>query len=141
LSRRDPVPHSDPFRNIGAQDITAHVDFSALIEDGRGLGLEPVRCCAQGKFLLDEGAELIREIVEHDAGKYSPVRNAIHQLIHPAHMGRAFTALLQRKGGALADDGRPGAIRTPEILSVSFAARRNYEQLTHAAVDDAGEWE
>ena len=91
--------HSDPFRNIGAQDITAHVDFSALIEDGRALGLEPVRCCAQGKFLLDEGAELIREIVEHDAGQYSPVRNAIHQLIHPAHMGRAFTALLQRKSG------------------------------------------
>ncbi len=63
----------------------------------RTLGLEPVRFCEQGKFLLEEGAELIREIVERDAGKNSAERNAIHQLIHPAHMGRAFKALLQKK--------------------------------------------
>ena len=91
--------HSDPFRHIGAQDLTAHVDFSGLLEGGRALGLEPVRFCTQGKFLLDEGAELIRDIVERDAGKNSPERNAIHQLTHPAHMGRAFQALLQHKGG------------------------------------------
>jgi len=91
--------HGDPFRNIGAQDLTAHVDFSALMEGGRALGLETVRFCEQGKFLLEEGADVIRDIVERDAGKHSPERNAIHQLTHPAHMGRAFKALLQHKRG------------------------------------------
>ena len=99
--------HGDPFANLGAQDLTAHVDFSAFMDCGRALGLEPVRFCEQGKFLLDEGADLIRNIVERDAGKYSPERNAIHQLIHPAHMGRAFKALLQRKGGRLAPPDVP----------------------------------
>ena len=89
--------HGDPFVNVGAQDITAHVDFSAVIERGRALGLEAVRFCEQGKFLLEEGTELIREIAERDAGKNSAERNAIHQLIHPTHMGRAFKALLLRK--------------------------------------------
>ena len=89
--------HGDPFVNIGAQDITAHVNFSAIIERGRALGLELVRFCEQGKFLLEEGAGLIKEIVERNAGKNSTERNAIHQLIHPAHMGRAFKALLQKK--------------------------------------------
>ncbi len=89
--------HGDPFVNIGVQDITAHVDFSAVIECGRALGLAPVHFCEQGKFLLEEGADLIRAIVERDAGKNSVERNAIHQLIHPAHMGRAFQALLQQK--------------------------------------------
>jgi len=89
--------HGNPFANIGAQDITTHVDFSAFVEHGRALGLETLWFCDQGKFLLDEGADLIREIVERDAGKHSTERNAIHQLIHPAHMGRAFKALLLRK--------------------------------------------
>jgi SAM-dependent MidA family methyltransferase len=93
------VRHGDPFLDIGAQDLTAHVDFSALMACGRAQGLETVRFCAQGEFLLDEGAEVVREIIERDAGKYSPERNAIHQLVHPAHMGRAFQVLLQRKGG------------------------------------------
>jgi len=88
--------HADPFRHIGEQDITAHVDFTALMEHGRTLGLTPVRLAEQGRFLLDEGAEVIREIGERDAGKVSSERNAIHQLIHPTHMGRAFRVLLQR---------------------------------------------
>ena len=89
--------HSDPFCNIGAQDITAHVDFSALVEHGRTLGLEPIRFCEQGKFLREEGADVIRAIVEHDAGQYSKERNAIRQLLHPAHMGHMFRALLQQQ--------------------------------------------
>ena len=89
--------HHDPFCNIGAQDITTHVDFSALVEHGRALGLEPVRLCEQGMFLREEGADVIRAIVERDAGNFSKERNAIQQLLHPAHMGHAFRALLQQQ--------------------------------------------
>ena len=89
--------HRDPFCNIGAEDITAHVDFSALIEHGHALGLAPVNFCEQGKFLREEGAAVIRAIVERDAGQYSKERNAICQLLHPAHMGHTFRALLQQQ--------------------------------------------
>jgi len=89
--------HANPFVHIGKQDLTAHVDFTALMECGRALGMETARFCEQGRFLLDEGAEVIREIVERDAGVFSGERNAIRQLIHPAHMGHTFKALLQRK--------------------------------------------
>lgn len=89
--------HTDPFRHVGEQDITAHVDFTALLEHGRTLGLDPVRLAEQGRFLLEEGADVIREIAARDAGKFSKERNAIHQLLHPAHMGRVFHALVQQK--------------------------------------------
>ncbi|TAN37186.1 MAG: class I SAM-dependent methyltransferase [Verrucomicrobia bacterium] len=89
--------NADPFQRVGEQDITAHVDFTELVEHGRALGLEPVRFVEQGRFLLDEGADVIREIVERDAGKMSQERSAVQQLIHPTHMGHAFRALLQRK--------------------------------------------
>ena len=56
--------HADPFIHVGEQDITAHVDFTTLIERGRALGLTPVRLAEQGRFLLNEGADTIREIIE-----------------------------------------------------------------------------
>jgi len=91
------IRHSNPFCNIGAQDITAHMEFSAFIEHGRALGLEPIRFCEQGTFLREEGTDVIRAIVERDAGNFSKERNAIRQLLHPAHMGHAFRALLQQQ--------------------------------------------
>ncbi len=86
-----------PYHRIGEQDITAHVEFTSLIELGEQLGLETVRFTDQTHYLLEIGAPIIREIVERDAGKLSPERNAIHQLTHPGLMGRAFKVLIQQK--------------------------------------------
>ena len=91
------VRGADPLQCPGEQDLTAHVDFTALMEHGRRLGLATVTFTDQGRFLLDAGKELIEEIVVRDAGRPSAERNIIHQLIHPALMGRAFKALVQRK--------------------------------------------
>lgn len=87
----------NPYQHIGEQDITAHVEFTSLIELGEQLGLETVRFTDQAHYLLDVGEPLIREIVERDAGRPSADRNAIHQLTHPGLMGRAFKVLIQRK--------------------------------------------
>ncbi len=83
----------NPYRHIGEQDITSHVEFTSLME----LGLETVRFTDQTHYLLEIGEPIIREIVERDAGKLSSERNAIHQLTHPGLMGRAFRVLIQRK--------------------------------------------
>ena len=85
-----------PYRHIGEQDITAHVEFTSLIEHGKQLGLEPVLFTDQAHYLLQVGEAEIAEVVARTAGQFSPERNAIHQLLHST-MGRACKVLIQRK--------------------------------------------
>jgi len=87
---------ANPYEHIGEQDITAHVDFSALIEHGQTLGFEPVLFTDQAHYLLKIGEAEIAKIVVRDAGKSSHERNALHQLLHST-MGTAFRVLIQRK--------------------------------------------
>ena len=87
---------ANPYAHIGEQDITAHVEFTSLIEHGRSLGLEPVRFTDQAHYLLEIGESEIAEIVQRDAGRLSRERNALHQLLHST-MGRAFKVLVQSK--------------------------------------------
>lgn len=89
--------HGDPYRKIGEQDITAHVEFTSVREHGERLGLETVRFEEQGRYLLEVGEPILRELVQADAGRFSHRRNQWHQLTHPAMMGRAFKVLIQRK--------------------------------------------
>jgi SAM-dependent MidA family methyltransferase len=88
---------ANPYANIGEQDITAHMEFTSLIELGKKLGLEPMTFTDQAHYLLQIGESEISEIVERTAGQPSKERAAIHQLIHPELMGRAFKVLVQRK--------------------------------------------
>jgi SAM-dependent MidA family methyltransferase len=88
---------ANPYANIGEQDITAHVEFTSLIEHGKRLGLEPVLFTDQAHYLLQIGESEIAEIATRTAGQLSKERQAIHQLIHPELMGRTFKVLVQRK--------------------------------------------
>lgn len=89
--------NANPYAHIGEQDITAHVEFTSLIEHGKELGLEPVLFTDQSHYLLHIGESEITEIVERTAGQLSKERAAIHQLVHPELMGRSFKVLVQRK--------------------------------------------
>ncbi len=97
LSYYQHVKSTNPYANIGEQDITAHVEFTSLIEHGKKFGLEPVLFTDQSHYLLQIGESEIGEIVERTAGQPSKERAAIHQLIHPELMGRTFKVLVQRK--------------------------------------------
>lgn len=88
---------ANPYENIGEQDLTAHVEFSSLIEAGQTAGLELVRFTDQGRYLLEVGREVIAGIVARDAGQPSRARQAIQQLTHPGLMGQSFRVLIQRK--------------------------------------------
>lgn len=88
----------NPYTNIGEQDITAHVEFTSLIEQGKKFGFEAVSFTDQSHYLLQIGEAEIAEIVARTAGQPSKERAAIHQLIHPEFMGRTFKVLVQRKG-------------------------------------------
>ncbi len=88
--------NTNPYQHIGEQDITAHVEFTSLIEHGRQLGLEPVLFTDQAHFLLQAGEAEITEIVARTAGQLSRDRAALHQLLHSS-MGHAFRVLVQQK--------------------------------------------
>ena len=92
--------HSDPFVNLGLQDITTHVNFTALENQGKSLGLETLGFTQQGLFLMSLG--LGDRLVELSTGKFSVAeifkrRDALHQLIDPTGLGK-FGVLLQGKG-------------------------------------------
>ncbi len=96
--------HSDPFYKVGHQDITAHVDFTALIRQGMRHGLEYIAQVPQGLFLMALGLgdrlEEIRTIATHDGHSLQSAiqrRNYLQSLINPIGLGQ-FQVLLQGKG-------------------------------------------
>jgi SAM-dependent MidA family methyltransferase len=92
--------HNDPYINIGNQDLTAHVDFTALQQQGELLGLQTVSFTQQGMFLmaLDLGDRIAN--ISNGSGDILALLNRrqnLHQLIDPMALGK-FGVLIQSKG-------------------------------------------
>ncbi|MGB6056520.1 MAG: SAM-dependent methyltransferase, partial [Burkholderiaceae bacterium] len=86
--------HDDPFYLPGLQDITAHVDFSAMARAAQDGGLEVLGYGSQAAFLLDAGiGELLLRTPPEDALRYLPQANAVQKLLSPAEMGELFKVL------------------------------------------------
>lgn len=91
--------HAEPFVNPGLQDITAHVDFTAVAEAGLANGLECVGYTSQAQFLMNCGIlQLLEEISPEDSARYLPAVAAVHKLLSPAEMGELFKVLAVGKG-------------------------------------------
>ncbi len=100
--------HTDPFLHPGLQDITAHVDFTAIAEAGVDAGGELIGYATQANFLL--GAGIIELIAQHDPNdtvRYLALTNQAQRLLSPAEMGEFFKVIGFCKGphtiGALAN--------------------------------------
>ena len=92
--------HNEPYINIGNQDLTAHVDFTALQNQGELLGLQTVGFIQQGIFLMALGlGERITEISSSggDIQSLLHLRQNLHQLIDPMGLGK-FGVLIQSRG-------------------------------------------
>jgi SAM-dependent MidA family methyltransferase len=93
--------HNNPYINIGEQDITAHVDFTALERWGDRCGLQKVGFTQQGLFLMALGlGERIAAISTDNANNLEQLlqrRETLHQLINPQGLG-GFGVLVQSKG-------------------------------------------
>jgi SAM-dependent MidA family methyltransferase len=92
--------HHNPYINIGSQDITTHVNFTALEVQGELLGLTKIGFTQQGLFLMALG--LGDRLAALSDGKFSLQdilyrRDALHQLIEPQGLG-GFGVLIQGKG-------------------------------------------
>lgn len=92
--------HDDPYVNLGYQDITAHVDFTALERQGNFSGLKTVGFTQQGLFLMALGLGDRLSELSTEKLKITEVikrREVLHQLIDPAGLGK-FGVLIQSKG-------------------------------------------
>jgi SAM-dependent MidA family methyltransferase len=91
----------DVFRNPGEQDLTAHVNFTALARAGEKAGLRTEGFTDQSRFLLGIGEQDIAEALAAFPGagiEDAKRRVAIRSLFHPQMMGNTFRVLIQSKG-------------------------------------------
>ena len=90
--------HPDPFYLPGLQDITAHVDFTAMALAAHGAGLALLAYMSQASFLLAAGiGELLLQTDPEDALRYLPQSKAVQKLVSPAEMGELFKVLVVGK--------------------------------------------
>jgi SAM-dependent MidA family methyltransferase len=91
--------HADPYVHIGLQDITAHVDFSALSDAARRAGLEVAGFTTQAHFLIGCGLDsLLAELAGGDAAPDAML--GARQLVMPSGMGERFRVLGAAKGAS-----------------------------------------
>ena len=89
----------DPYAAIGEKDITAHVNFSDLIDEGAEEGLEEVGYRTQMEFLIDLGLlDMMQPLAERADPASIQRLQALKNLLLPPMMGERFKVLLQRKG-------------------------------------------
>jgi len=101
--------HNDPYINIGQQDITAHVDFTALEKNGDRHSLHKIGLTQQGLFLMALGlGERVATLSQSKQPLSSLLqrRDSLHQLLDPLGLG-GFHVLVQAKGLTLTEISQP----------------------------------
>jgi SAM-dependent MidA family methyltransferase len=85
--------HPDPFFYPGLQDITSHVDFTAIADAALESGLELAGYCTQGSYLISLG------LLDNHAAQFDPAQptreslsmaQEIKKLTLPHEMGELF---------------------------------------------------
>ena len=91
--------HADPFYLPGLQDITAHVDFTAVVEAGHAAGLDFLGYTTQGVFLLNCGLTEVLARTPYEArARYLPLAASAQKLVGPSEMGELFKVMALGKG-------------------------------------------
>jgi SAM-dependent MidA family methyltransferase len=91
--------HDDPLRLVGLQDITAHVDFSAIAEAGIKAGLDLSGYTSQAAFLLDGGLEQIMAASDpNNVHAHLALTQQIKKLTLPHEMGELFKVIAFARG-------------------------------------------
>jgi SAM-dependent MidA family methyltransferase len=86
--------HADPFYLPGLQDITSHVDFTAMAEAGHAPGLELAGYTTQAQFLINCGiTDIMARTSPEQVADYLPLANQANRLMSPAEMGELFKVI------------------------------------------------
>ncbi len=108
--------HADPFVNVGRQDLTAHVDLTAVERAGAAAGLDHLGTTRQGAFLAGLGAgDLLVGLQDTpgvDIAAYLEARAALMRMLDPAATG-GFGVVLLGRGLATDPPLRGLSVRLP----------------------------
>jgi SAM-dependent MidA family methyltransferase len=89
--------HPEPFYLPGLQDITAHVDFTAMADAALDGGLDVLGYTSQARFLMNAGiAELLGDASRTTEGPAT--LSAVQKLLSEAEMGELFKVLAVGRG-------------------------------------------
>lgn len=88
--------HSQPLIYAGLQDITAHVDFTAMADAALEVGLEVRGYTSQARFLMNAGLPDL--LLDADASTRPEIMSAVQKLVSEAEMGELFKVLAISKG-------------------------------------------
>ncbi len=85
----------DILANPGEQDLTAHVNFAAILSAGESAGLATESFLTQAQFLTRILGQAVKD---KSFGEWNASRTRQFQtLTHPEHLGRAFRVLVQKR--------------------------------------------
>jgi SAM-dependent MidA family methyltransferase len=86
--------HANVFLRPGLEDLTAHVDFSALALAARAGGLQVLGYATQAQFLVNCGiTDVLGEANIENALHYAPLAAEAGKLLSSAEMGELFKVL------------------------------------------------
>jgi len=90
--------HPDPFYLPGLQDVTVHVDFTAIIAAAHGAGLALLGYTSQGQFLLNCGILDRLAVLPNESLEYIRAAGAVNKLLMPHEMGELFKVIAIGRG-------------------------------------------
>ncbi len=88
--------HSQPLIYPGLQDITSHVDFTAMADAALNGGLQVLGYTSQARFLINAGLPDL--LAQTDAVTDPQTMSAVQKLISEAEMGELFKVLAVGRG-------------------------------------------
>jgi SAM-dependent MidA family methyltransferase len=105
--------HDDPYAHVGRQDLTAHVDVTAVEQALVDVGLEHLGTTTQAAFLVALGIEDRLRAVQSDPATtieaYLELRSALVRMLDPGAMGRFRVIAGARNWPASTRSGTPEA--------------------------------
>lgn len=105
--------NENPYERVGNQDITSHVNFSSIIQEGSRSGLNTTGFVRQSNFLIALGILNKMHEAQGDISKLLTMKN----LFLPGGMGDVFTVLIQHKG-----------IDNPELIGLRSMSESGLER-------------
>ena len=91
--------HADPLTLPGLQDITAHVDFTAMADAALAAGLDVEGYTSQARFLIEAGLpQRLAALDFTDPRSHAQAAGPVQKLLSEAEMGELFKVLAIGKG-------------------------------------------
>jgi len=91
--------HAHPLVLAGMQDITAHIDFTAMAQAASQGGLDILGYTSQANFLMNAGLlDQLKHIDTTDVAHYGRAAAAVQRLVSEAEMGELFKVMALGRG-------------------------------------------